>query len=347
MSNIDNLIFNVDINKESNNIKIPTFDRGYTSKIVISILIFLTILSGAIYILLQWHFNKIIYDSIFVSMLIGASMILIFGLERLSNYIIKKGLNFCVFLLSKTNTKDIYERYETLCKSVLNFRGMTIVGIIYGFTVGSAPFILGVWNSNITLKISLSIFMFFVNFITGIAFYSLITFFLQSFKLGRLVKVNLWQVNNPSTDFFIDATRKISILASIYISISLSSILFSILPISGLIIGYSVFSGIIIISALFVPSMPVVKKLKEAKISALYEIDKQLYLSFYRSLDELKPSKTDIDYEKVKTLLELREKVDNINIWPFRMKSIFAGISVIFFSSVPVILQIILSKLLD
>jgi hypothetical protein len=333
-------------NKEINiqKFKTPIIHKGYTTSLAGVLLVAATFTTGVIYIVLEWVRQKDVSDSIFISMLIAATIILVFGITRLSKYILNKGLNYCIFLLSKSSSDKGYELYDKLCTSVLNLRLMTISGILYGIAIGSVPFVLNLWSGDIVLKISLSTFMFCVNFVTGVAFYSLITFFIHSIKMGKLVNVNLWQINNPTTDFFLGATRRISVLASIYICICLSSILFSPIPIGGLVIAYSCFSGCIIISSLVLPPLPVMQKLKEAKTIALLELDKQLYLSFYKNLEEKKPSKTNVDFDKVKTLLDLREKIEDINIWPFRVKSAMAGLSVMLFSSVPIILQIILTR---
>lgn len=320
--------------------------KGYTSLSGNIFLIGSTIISGLVYVLLQWFRHEKIKDALFVSMLIGATMILVYGISYLRKYIINKGINFCVDLLSRSNTEEGFRVYENLCHSVINLPRMTLSGILYGLAIGSSPYILGVWNDDTFLRIFLSIFLFFVNFATGIAFYGLVTFFIQSVKMGRLLNVNLWQVNNPSTDFFLGATRRISVLVSIYVCICISSILKSELPIEKFVIAYACFAGIVVVGSLLIPLLPVVRKLKEAKINALFEIDKQLHLSFHKKLEDIKPNKPNVDFEKVKTLLELREKVGAINTWPFRIKSIMAVASVMFFSAIPVILNIILEKLL-
>ncbi len=151
--------------------------------------------------------------------------------------------------------------------------------------------------------------------------------------------IDLWQINNPSTDFFLGATRRIGLLPSIYISICISSILFSVLPVTGLVIVYSCFAGLIIISSILIPPLPVVLNLGKAKAGAIFEIDKQIHLVFYSTLDIDRSERPAVDYEKVKTLLDLREKIEAISTWPFQTQSILAALSVILFSAIPVILE--------
>ena len=60
-----------------------------------------------------------------------------------------------------------------------------------------------------------------------------------------------------------------SVLASLYIALSLTSILFSQIPVNAAVISYGVFSGIILLSVLFVSPAPVVQKLKDEKLEWL------------------------------------------------------------------------------
>lgn len=335
------------VNSNFQTLPTPNLQKGYTSALASIILIASTICTGVLYIILQWFRQKSVQDSIFVSMLIAATMILVFGIIKLKKYIVDKGLKFSLFLLSYSDSSKGYENYVNLIRSVFNYRGMTISGVVYGVIIGAAPFYLGIWNGDLLLKVSLSLFMFSVNYVAGCGLYGLVIFIHHSLKMGKMININLWEVNNPSIEFFFGATRQISILTSIYISICITSILFSLINIGNLIIAYSLFTATIIISSLIMPPLPVIQKLKDAKANAILEIDKQLHLSFYKNLSETKSTKSEVDYDKVKTLLELREKVDGINIWPFRMKSFVAGFSVIFFSSIPILLQLFLKKLFE
>lgn len=231
--------------------------KSYASTPAALILISTTFVTGILYVLVQWFRQGAIQDALFVSMLIGATMMLVFGVIRVNKYIVNRSLNFFVFSAPAERPEVAYQKYEKLCRSVMNVQRMTIAGVLYGLVVGSAPFVLNVWDTDILLKILLAVYMFFVNYVTGVAFYGLITFFIQSIKMGKMMKVNLWQINNPSSDFLLGATRRISVMASIYVCVCLSSILFSLLPITGLVIAYSCFSGLTILASLVIPPLPI------------------------------------------------------------------------------------------
>lgn len=320
---------------------VPT---GYASTIVGLVLIALAVISGAVYVILQWFERAIVEDAVFVSMLIAATMILVSGLKVLRKYIINKGLDFYSFLFSTHDPEEGYRNYEKLYNTIFNVRSMTITGILYGALIGTSPFILHIWSEEVVLRISLVTFLFFVNFVTGVGFYGLITFFKFAIKMGSMVKVDLWQVDNPSTNFLLGATRRIAILASLYICISISSILFSLLPITGWVIAYSVFSGSIILAALTIPSYPVIRKLQDAKNKALIDIDHQIHSVFSETLQKMKAGSNNVDLSNFDSLLQLRENIDSINVWPFKIQYIASSLSVILFSSFPMMLQYFLER---
>lgn len=324
----------------------PTTRTIYTGYLGLLLVTACCFASGVVYTIVQWNDHGAIEDAVFVSMLIGATMILMLGLRALYSYIATKGMDFYSFALSTPDPEVALEEHRGLCASVFNSVRMTLVGFVYGLAVGSAPLLLGVWPNDLSLRLLLTVFMFFVNFATGLAFYGLVVFFFRAVRMGQMVKVDLWHIDNPSTGFLLGATRRISVLASVYVCICLSSILFSELPVSGLVIAYSCFSGAIILASLLIPSHPVAQKLRDAKAKTLGEIEIQLNAAFQEAIENMKTSGAKVDLVRFESLLQLREKVEKIHTWPFRVKALTAGASVVFFSSIPVILQLILERVL-
>ena len=318
--------------------------RGYASGLASNIMNAATFVSGVFYVILQYSRTKAIADAIFVSILIAATMILLIGIRKVHEFLVTRGLEFYTFVLSTENPSEVYSRHLRLCRSVTNFPRMTAIGIAYGMALASAPFLLNVWRANVPIRFAMAIFMFTVNFVTGVAFYGLLTFFWQAIKMGSEARVNLWQAKNPSTDFLIGATRRIAVIASIYVSMCISSIIFSIFPLGGLVISYSAFACFIIIASLVVPPLPVARKIRAEKRTALVQLDQELQRAFFAVLKE--PSEESADHlERFQALLQLRESIEAIPTWPFKVKSLTTGASVIFFSSVPVVLHILLQRL--
>lgn len=325
---------------------LPDIDvpHGYSTWKARLTLLLLALVTGTGYLTLQQMLTGTIEDAVFVSMLIGATAILLYGLKYLRDYLVKRGIRFYNFVLSTDDPEEAYHQHNTLCSSVLNYRRMTLAGVAYGATVGSAPFLLSLWQATPVLQASLAVFLFAINFATGVAFYGLIAFFVHAVQMGEMIEVDIWRVNKPSTEFLLGATRRISILASVYAGLSNTSILFSVLPINALVIAYFCFSGLTILASVVIPSVPIAKKLRDAKWEAVNEIEHQLHNTLKASLKKAKDPDAEISTERFESLLTMKEKIEAVHSWPFRIKSIFAGLSVVFFSSIPLIVESLLQS---
>ncbi|MEW6197769.1 MAG: hypothetical protein AB1601_03770 [Planctomycetota bacterium] len=316
--------------------------RGLNALVTAAVV--LCVFSGIVYVIAQWWVTTAILDALFVSMLIAGTMILAAGLRALRAYVTRTGLDFYAFVLGSTNPESAVAEHTQLCESVINVRRMAIAGLVYGALIGSAPVFLGVWRDALALRVLLVCFLFCVNYATGVGFYALVAFFYRATRMGRLVQVDLWQVDNPSTRFLVGATRRLAVFSSVYICICLSSILFSVLPIGGLVVAYSCFSSVVLIASIVIPALPVTQRLHEAKSRTLRELDSELHHAFRILLDSIKQGEAQPALGKFEALLQLREKVEAVQAWPFRMKSLGAAMSIICFSSIPVVLQIILER---
>lgn len=339
---------------------IPEINKGFTTakqdSLVPSIItsgkanilfVVLPLVVGSLYILRQWYVFKAVEDAIFVSMLIAATMILLKGIRIIHNYFVNKGIDFYRFVLSSDFPGKAYQVYSDLYKEVFDSKRMLLTGVLYGILVGASPIIFDLWEGHLLLLILLCVFLFFVNFVTGIAFYGLIKFFIRSFSLGKIIKVDLWKFENPSTNFIINISRQISWLTVVYISISIASLLFSEFPFNRIVIGYSCFACITALSVLFLPLVPIARERKEEKLKALSEIDEELQIEFQKMIQKVKSTQDVVNLSRLESLLSLREKIASILIWPLRSKLLSSTLYIILVSSIPVILKFFLEKSLS
>ncbi len=318
--------------------------RGYLSVAGIIILSGAVLLTGVGYLLLEYALTRRIEDSLFVSMLLCATMILLVGMRQIYQYIARRGVDFYAFVLASSDPQEVYAEHEYLCRTVLNGRRMTAFGLAYGAAVGFGSLLLGAWQGWPQLRLALAAFLFAANFTTGVGFYSLLSFFVLSARMGRQARVDLWQTRNPSTEFLTGATRRVAFLASLYVAICFSCIILSVLPIRGLVIAYSIFEGLLIVLTLIVPLLPLTAKIREAKHAALWELDGRIQAAFRKTLDD-KPEPADEDLARLHALLELRERIEAIETWPSKLRSVAAALSIVILSSIPVFLSVILERL--
>lgn len=304
----------------------------------------LSVLTGISYVVLQWSQRRAIEDAVFVSMLIGATQMLLTGTNRLHRYLINRAMGFFLFA-AEAGPVEAYGDYRGLCAFIINYKRMALSGLMYASVIAAAPFLLHMWRGSLLLRLGLSCFLFVTNFVTGAAFCSLIAFFVQSVKIGPLVRVDLWQVENSSTEFVLGIAWRCAVLASAYVAICLSSLLFSLFPASSLIFAYCAFASFVVVSTVVVPVLPIAHKMRTAKREALTEIEQQLQAAFRSALDAVRSGDAGEGLDRFESLVEMRDNVASISTWPFRAKSISATASVILLSSIPVVLEVLLEKL--
>lgn len=300
------------------------------------------IISGLTYVILQWSLTGQIVDTLFVGLLFGASVILVFGIYMLGSHLIMKSPAFFLAAFEDQKKMDAAKIHAEFLHLIFDAKKMTITGVLYGLFLAGSPVVLQLWPDNGILLVSLSIFMFFVNFITGAALYSLVRFIEKMYRITPSIQIDLWQANSGKTDFLLGMTRKLTVLASIYISLSMMSILFSKFPLNSLIVGYAIFSGVVFITVLVVTPAPIMRKLKQAKIDTLGELDNRIHELFKASGSKNRQLDNIEDLSKLRNLFELRDKIEQMNTYPFKLKSVFAFLSVIFFSALPVIVRLML-----
>jgi len=201
---------------------------------------------------------------------------------------------------------------------------------------------LGAWPEDTVLQASLGLFLGSVNFVTGVAFYGLVLFLVESFRLSKLVQVGLWQSRNPSTEFLTGAVRRIGLLASVYVALCISSIVFSVLSLNAWVMAYSVFAAVTIVAAIVAPSVPVARRIQLTKDEALNQLDEQIQQAFQRTLSQVGTFATGEAFGKRQSLLLFRERIESVSAWPFKTKSLTAAFSVVLVTALPVVLQYLL-----
>jgi hypothetical protein len=332
----------------SNNVsqeKKPEIAWFFDKMAVVIAMIIIGLIIGLSYLAIEWTCTGHIQDGLFIGLLLGATLLLLQGMRAIFRYVVNNIIAFFAFALEKKNYEEISARSKVYCHDIFNSRNMILSGILYGLVVGSSIFFMNIWKEEGLLKIFLFLFLFIINFVTGIGFYGMVKFFVNSWKIGKFVKVDLWQRVNPTMSFFQRVKRDTALIAIAYISICISSIFFSGLRYESLSIGYSIFAGIVVLLVFVLPEIPIRKKIMFSKKKALAAINNQLQSEFQQALDEAKSADKEIDLSKIERLIILREKIHKISAWPFGLHTIGTAISVIIITILPIVLEYILKRI--
>ena len=288
----------------------------------------------------QYSESGVVRDWIFVVILLVATCILILGMGFLHKYLLKNIPRFFRYTMEGKNDLEVREASLSFCD--FKVVPVSISGIIYGVSVASSVFILKVWPDLPTLRCLLFVFLFFVNFVTGVALFSVVLFTYRAWKISGYVKVDIWERSNLSTEIYRKITQSIALVGGFYAFLCISGIWVSVFPVSTLTIGYSVFSGMVILSLYIFPKLPIRLKIKRSKRENL-----EVVSSLIR--DELKkvfrPPGTQtppVAYDYISSLLNLRDRIERTPTWPFELKSLLTTSYMGLVTILPVIIQIII-----
>lgn len=320
--------------------------RARTALTLLTFLSAGALLLGVSYVVAQWLRIGRIADGLFVSLLVVATFSLSASVRRAIGQLQAEGVGALLYL-RQTSEQSTAREVEIFLRELLDLNRAIAVGATYGLVVGAAVPVLGVWGEEPVLAVLLAAFLFIVNVATGVGLLGLLQFFLAAIRLGRTMRIDLWQVDNPATTFVVGATRRVAIMTALYAAVCNSSVLFSLLPINGYIIGYFVFSGLVLVSSIAVPVLPIVKRLEAAKRKVLADFDRRLFVTFSHSLGDLTGESIEVDFESLKTLLDLREQIRRQETWPFRLQAVFAALSVMLLSAIPVVLQVVIDQMIE
>jgi hypothetical protein len=311
----------------------------YSRTGIILLIAVLTAVSGGAYLWVQWRKTGTITDGPFIGLLIAATVFILWGMRSIHDCVKNRILGFFTCALAERpgeNASELAARYH---RGIFSTGLMTLSGVLYGLAVASALLLMEVWKGWTALKILMYVFLFIVNFVTGIGFYGLIRFFLRLKWLASYVRVDLWQRENPTTLFFMKVKTQAALLAIVYCSICVFSIFFSDLQKEYLTRGYEVFAGCLVIIVFLLPELPLRRKIRKAKRECLAVINGELDGAFIAPRSNPEKGAGSLDAGRVEKLILLREKVHKMSIWPFGFRTLRTSVSVIFVTILPLLLE--------
>lgn len=301
------------------------------------------IITGIVYIFLEFSINDKVDDSLFIGLLFGASFILLFGIKWIKSFFIIRLKEFVDSLNIRENL--FFENFNIKLFKIFNNPITFLVGLLYGIAVAVLVFNLDIWHGEITLNILLSVFLFIVNFLTGSVIYALINLFAFLYKSSSNINIGIYDRYNKGANFITDLSKRTTIIASFYVAFSITSIYFSNLPINTLIISYSIFAGGVILIAYIIPMIPIRNKILVKKNKAIHGLSAEIQNEFDQLIINSNLKK-EIDISRYNSLIEIRSKVSSLNTLPIGAKTFLNSLSILIVTLIPIAVQVILENYL-
>ncbi len=300
--------------------------------------------AGLLYLVMQWILTGTVADTVYICLSIGASLFILLKSSHLHKYIISQGPSYYTSAIMTYDEPDRSKvTYDKLVAIFTDFPRNIGSGLLYGAGGMAVPYLLGWWQEVPILRLYFGIFLFTICIITGYFLLVLIRFLIIITKLWEYVKIELWKRMNASVNFLIAISRKEIFIAAIYISICLTAwVTNPVVPIGSELIAYSIFSMLLLLASLIFPILPYTQRLMNLKDQEIGELDDKIQQEYSRIIMQYRESAQEIHFEQLNTLIEMRKRIEEIQVYPFKVKSLVTSISVILISLLPAIVQFLL-----
>lgn len=307
----------------------------------------LLVISSIVYLLLQFKNQSKISDVLFVSLTLFESLFVVYAGTFMIKYLESKGLSFYTSLNFFNDLEEPKNEINKLICIFSHYSKTWYIILLWAISMGILPYFQNYWEDNLILNISFGIFLFFTNIITSYFVILLIFFFIRTKKMWSLIKVELWNRENPAAKFVFSVSQWTALIATVYMTSSLTAWNTSekVTPFGNEIVLFLLFSIALLISIIVVPILPFIKKIRELKNDALSEIDGNIQSEYSELLTKFKNEKEATNFEKMNGLIEMRKKIETIKDFPFQLKTISAGLSIIMISLIPKIIEFLLNEL--
>lgn len=297
-----------------------------------NILNILYLLSMTLYIGSQLLFRGFVKDPIFIILLsIGTIFInyrQYFIYKRVSN---ENAINF--YKVINDNN------YQNEIKQIFDKRLYDLGSILYAIVFGLVVFLFVSKESDIQIKSCLSIYLMCANIPTGLAIIRLILLMLYTNKWTNQLVITYENDMNTEINFIFNNRDFITINAIFYVSVCLTSVLFSEFYLGSIYIVYTVFAIIMVVMVYYIQTINIKNRRDEAIKNVKKDIEKLIKQEVIKNINDAGYCSSD----KIKVYNEILETFNNRRI--LDLGSIASIIFSIVIAIIPVLIQWILKLL--
>lgn len=302
----------------------------------------LTILATIIYITVQIILTGGLRDGVFDGLLLVATLFLIVRMDSLRSEFKNSSDAFYINLYKKNNA---LENRDDDVKKIFYNRSFKIWGYIYGILVGFFVFIININYLSWSINLCLCVYLFFMNYFTGVAVAKLFQYFKISKKWTSNISFSMPSCENFEIGYIRKIRNKVLFIAIVYCFFSQVSIIFSSIHINSLIYFYAGFSVLLVLSIVFY-SEAQISRLKKQSFNSYMDVFNKKISEFYNEIFEKKDlSITPEDMDRIHTLLELKENFVTSYNMKFDFNVLWSSCGLIFTAIAPVLLQFLIEKI--
>ena len=284
-------------------------------------------------------------DWLFVILLIAATAFLIAAMHAVSQFLLTASPQSFEYINTRSSDRLGTHYLDVLKLQVYKAKNMTAAGLVYALCVSTAPLLLNVWPHIKSLRVLLCVFLFSVNFMTGVAVYGVIALALCLWRIWPSIPIDLWGRENPGTYLVFSLSRRVAIMGGFYSSVCISSTLFSKLYFGGYLIAYSVFAAVINLVSMATPGFLSAVRASGMRRRVLYDVNARVEKEFKEIMTSCQSETGVVNLGELENLLTLRKKVRDLRSLRLSARMTGVGLSIVLIAWLPPILQVALQHL--
>lgn len=288
-------------------------------------------ITGMLHLFLQIQQSGNPADTVFVVVVWGATVYLAACVPWIQRY--------AVTVAAAISNPSFNAHAAALFRRWANRRAQVWTGVAYGLIVATGAFVI-TDSCTLPFRITLAIFLSVVNYATGVALLLTASALLFAYRAPQYIR-SVWLLENETVHGVLGITRRIALVASIYSSACISSILFSAIPFQHLVGVYAIFCGGCILVLVGGPAWSISVQRSSAKISSTTEIDRAIHDTCARILGQ---DEVGILAERLDALFVMRDRAGRVTVWPFRLGALATSLQVVVISSAPIVVQFLLTR---
>lgn len=290
-----------------------------------------------VYLLAQFILTGNITDTIFIVMLSFATFFLNYRQLDLYNSLMKReGKDFFHEIYSQ-------EEHKKQIRNIFLSPVDTYISLGYAFIFSVVILSFNVWDNNPVLNLSFSFFLFMANIPTGYAILRILKYFYYNVLWIKQLNFGMGLTNHFSERYIKKVCYKVLFTATTYSAVSLSSIFFTQIELNIIVILYTIFAVILVMTSLSLTNVFLRREREGNRWKVLDEIDVMIS-SLVESVMSDK-NRNHETMEKLRDLVEVKDYITKQTQNRFSVSNFISSIGLLFITIIPVILQWLLELL--
>lgn len=289
------------------------------------------LISMMTYIITQIIVNGYVADILFIVLLCAATVFL--NYRQVNLYHVLTNANGKKILSGLVTEKVFHEQIT----SIFLTRTDNYIAIIFATLFALVMWQFKIWEEQLFVKCSFSLFIFAANIPTGYAIVRLLKYFYYNVLWINKIDFGIGFAEHVAERFIKKVCTKVLFTAVSYCTISLSSILFTQIELNIIVLFYTIFAASLVLAVLVINNVLLRNKKQAGRMIVIDKINNKMSELFNKTISG--EGKNSEIVEEIKELIEIKNCFKSQIKNKFDISKVFSNLGVLFITVIPIVLQ--------